>query len=175
MGAAGTDRPMLRLGRIVGAHGLKGALRIRLDNPASGALEHLARLYIEQDGTVREFRPTGASRLSPTTMRVTMEGVADATAAEALKGAIAMAAREDLPPCEPGEFFCEEAIGCKVGLADGTVVGAIEDTFSNGAHEIWVVKSNGREILIPVIDNIVKTVDLSARRMTIEAVPGLLD
>ncbi|MGH7814511.1 MAG: ribosome maturation factor RimM [Candidatus Binataceae bacterium] len=174
MAAAGSARPLLRIGRLAGAHGLKGAVRLRLDDPGSDSLASLARLFIEQDGTVREFKLAAASRLNATTMRVVLEGLADVDAADALKGAIAMAAREELPACEPGEFYCDEAIGCEVALADGTRIGAIEETFSNGAHEIWVVRSDDREILIPVIENIVKAVDLTARRVTIEPVPGLL-
>lgn len=166
---------MLRVGRITGAHGLKGALRLRPDNPDSDTLEQVARVFLESAGETREFRLTGMTRLNATTRRITLEGVADADAAESLKGAVVMLATEDVPPAKPGEFYYYQAIGCEVFLADGSRIGAIEEIFSNGAHDIWVVRDSAREVLVPVIEHIVKAMDFAARRVTIEPIPGLLD
>lgn len=167
--------PLIRVGHIAGAHGLRGAIRLRLDDPGSRALEDIRRVFVEQGGTTRELRLTSFAQLNRTTRRLTIEGVADAAAADALKGASLMIAAEDLPAAGPGEFYYYEAVGCDVTLADGTLIGTIAETFSNGAHDIWVVRSGEREILVPVIADVVKAMDFGARRVTIEAVPGLLD
>ncbi|HLX05186.1 MAG TPA: ribosome maturation factor RimM [Candidatus Binatus sp.] len=166
---------MLRVGRISGAHGLKGALRYRPDNPDSDILQQVKRIFLERSGESREFHVTGVTPLNPTTDRITLEGVADIDAAEALKGAVVMLADEDVPPAEPGEFYYYEAIGCEVFLTDGTRLGAIEEVFSNGAQDIWVVRDSEREVLVPVIEDVVKSMDLAGRRVTIEPIPGLLD
>jgi 16S rRNA processing protein RimM len=166
---------MLRIGRITGAHGLKGALRFRPDNPDSETLEQVKRVFLERDGASREFRLTAMTPLNPATRRITLEGIADVDTAESLKGAVVMLADEDVPPARPGEFYYYEAIGCEVFLTDGTRLGAIEDIFSNGAQDIWVVRDGAREVLVPVIEDVVKAMDLPARRVTIEPIPGLLD
>jgi 16S rRNA processing protein RimM len=166
---------MLRVGRITGAHALKGALRFRPDNPDSDILEQVARLFVEHSGETREFRLASIARLNPTTQRITLEGVADIDAAEALKGAVVMLAPEDVPPAKPGEFYYYEAIGCEVFLTGGSRLGAIEEIFSNGAHDVWVVRDGEREVLVPVIEDVVKAMDFAARRVTIEPIPGLLD
>ncbi len=166
---------MLRVGRITGAHGLKGALRLRPDNPDSDTLEQVARVFLESAGQAREFRLTGLTRLNATTRRITLEGVADVNAAEALKGAVVMLAAEDVPAAKPGEFYYYEAIGCEVFLTDGSRLGTIEEIFSTGAHDIWVVRDSEREVLVPVIEDVVKAMDFAARRVTIEPIPGLLD
>jgi len=166
---------MLRVGRITGAHGLKGALRLRPDDPDSDTLEQVARVFLESGGEAREFRLTGITRLNATTRRITLHGVNDITAAESLKNAVVMLAAEDLPPTKPGEFYYYQAIGCEVFLTDGSRIGAIEEVFSNGAHDIWVVRDSEREVLVPVIADVVKAMDFAARRVTIEPVPGLLD
>jgi len=139
---------MLRVGRITGAHGLKGALRFRPDNPDSDTLEQVKRVFLESAGTSREFRLTAMTPLNPTTRRITLEGVADIDAAESLSGAVVMIAAEDVPPAKPGEFYYYEAIGCEVFLTDGSRLGAIEEIFSNGAHDIWVVRDGEREVLV---------------------------
>ena len=95
----GSSQPkpaMLRVGRITGAHGLKGALRFRPDNPDSNTVEQIAHVFLENAGHSREFRITGVTRLNPTTQRITLEGVADPNVAEALKGAVVMVAAESL-------------------------------------------------------------------------------
>jgi 16S rRNA processing protein RimM len=166
---------MLRVGRITGAHGLKGAIRFRPDNPDSDTLEQVARVFLETAGQAREFRLTGITRLNATTQRITLAGVADVNTAESLKGAVVMLATEDVPAAKPGEFYYYEAIGCEVFLTDGSRLGTIEETFSNGAHDVWVVRDSEREVLVPVIEDVVKAMDFAAKRVTIEPVPGLLD
>jgi 16S rRNA processing protein RimM len=166
---------MLRVGRVTGAHGLKGALRFRPDNPDSDTLDQVARVFLERAGEAREFRLTGMTRLNATTRRITLEGVTGVDAAEALKGAVVMIATEDVPAAKPGEFYYYEAIGCEVFLTDGSRLGTIEEIFSNGAQDIWVVRDSEREVLVPVIEDVVKAMDLAARRVTIEPIPGLLD
>ena len=166
---------MLRVGRISGTHGLKGALRFRPDNPDSETLEQVKRVFLERGGEPREFQITSMTPLNAATRRITLEGVADIDAAEALKGAVVMLADEDVPAAKPGEFYYYEAIGCEVFLTDGSRLGAIEEVFSNGAQDIWVVRDGEREVLVPVIEDVVKAMDFAARRVTIEAIPGLLD
>src|SRR5271170_5552765 len=68
-GCADTVTPasMLRVGRIAGAHGLKGALRFRPDNPDSDTLEQVKRVFLERDGAAREFRISAMTPLNATT------------------------------------------------------------------------------------------------------------
>ena len=166
---------MLRVGYIAGAHGLKGALRFRPDNPDSNTVEQTARVFLESAGYSREFKVTSVAHLNPTTQRITLEGVGDPNLAESLKGAIVMVAAEDMPATKSGEFYYYEAIGCEVFLTEGNRIGTIEEIFSNGAHDVWVVRDGESEFLIPVIEDVVKAMDFAARRVTIEPIPGLLD
>ena len=93
----------------------------------------------------------------------------------ALRGAIVMVAAAALPPAAPSEFYYFQALGCEIVTTTGLPVGTIEEVFSNGANEVWVVRDRSSEHLVPVIEDIVKSIDLAARRIIIEAVPGLLD
>ena len=81
----------------------------------------------------------------------------------------------ELPAAGPKEFYYHEAIGCEVVTLAGERVGLIEEIFATGANDVWVVRDGVREVLVPVIGDVVKAMDLEHRKMTIEAVPGLLD
>jgi 16S rRNA processing protein RimM len=166
---------LLRVGYIAGSHGLHGAMRVRTDDPGSTTLAALKRLFVETAAGRREFKVLGSSALSAGNQRIILEGIGDADAAEALRGGTVMVAAADLPPLGEGEFYYFQLVGAEVMLTDGRRLGTIEDIMSTGAHDVWVVRDGEREVLVPVITDVVKAMDLGARRVTIEAVPGLLD
>jgi 16S rRNA processing protein RimM len=178
---AGTPRPdaearagLIGVGRVTGTHGLKGALRVRCD-PDSTVLQSVARVYVEASSGVREYALAGVARLNRNHLKIALEGVNDVNAAEALRGGSVMVAVADLPQLRPGEFYYFQAIGCEVMLTDGRRLGVIEEVFATGANEVWVVRGDKTEVLVPVIENVVKAMDFERRRVTIEPIPGLLD
>lgn len=167
---------LLKIGRIAGIHGLAGALRLKLDNPASSTLETADELFLARDGAapsayrVREVRPLnhGAAKL-------TLDGVCDPDSASSLKGASVLISAALLPAKQPDEFYYYEAVGCAVRTTSGLDLGIIEEVFATGANDVWVVRDGNAEVLVPVIADVVKSMDFAARRVVIEAVPGLLD
>jgi 16S rRNA processing protein RimM len=166
---------MIRVGRIAGAHGLSGALRMRPDNPDSEAFADTARLTLELGSERREYDLLGVSRAGGGMIRLILDGLSNADQADALKGAIVMIAASELPAPAPGEFYYYQAVGCEVVLTDGRRIGLVEEVLSTGANDVLVVRDGGKEILIPVIADVVKAMDLDARRIVVEPVPGLLD
>lgn len=174
--AGPTADGLLRVGYVAGSHGLHGALRVRTDDPGSTTLGTIGRMFVETAaGGRREFKVLAASALSAGNQRVILEGIGDSGAAEALRGGAVMVAAADLPPLKDGEFYYFQLAGAEVMLTDGRRLGTIEDIVSTGAHDVWVVRDGAREVLVPVISDVVKAMDLGARRVTIEAVPGLLE
>lgn len=175
-GGAAPAVQLLKLGRITGVHGLKGAVKLKLDNPESSALATIDRLYLAADEDaprvyqIRETRP-----LNHGAVKLALEGISDPSAAEALKGATVLIDATSLPPAEPDEFYYYEAIGCMVHTTDGRALGRIEEIFATGANDVWVVRDGATEVLVPVIADVVKSMDFAARNIVIEAVPGLLD
>jgi 16S rRNA processing protein RimM len=149
---------------------------MRPDNPDSDTLEHVSRVFVEQPGgEAREYRVVLAERINRATIRVILEGLDDPATAESLRGSSIAVALNDLPAKAPGQFYHYEAIGCEVVTADGLRIGVIEEVIATGANDVWVVRDGKTEVLVPVIENVVKSIDLHARRMVVEAVPGLLD
>jgi 16S rRNA processing protein RimM len=166
---------LVRIGVLTGAHGLKGALRLRPDNADVTALRSLARIHIQAAGSTREYRVRCVSSLGRDHLRVVLEGIDGIEAAQALKGAVLLAAASDLPALKPGEFYYFQVIGMEVRLGDGKLIGRIEEVFFTGSNDVWVVRGEDGEALIPVIEDVVKRIDFDARCATIEAIPGLLD
>ena len=73
------------------------------------------------------------------------------------------------------EFYYRDVIGCEVFLTDGVRIGVIEEIIATGANDVFVVRGDGKEVLVPVIEDVVKEIDIEGKRVVIEAIPGLLD
>lgn len=77
---------------------------------------------------------------------------------------------------DEGEFYFHEIIGCIIFTDEGEEVGTIREILTPGANDVWVVKGpKGKDILIPYIEQIVKDVDITAKKIIITPIEGLLD
>ncbi len=168
------SRGLIAFGRIVGAHGLRGALRVRPNNSEAdpGAI---GRLFIDREGTAVEHRVRSSARAGRGALKLELEGIDTIEQAQALRGADLYVAMSDLPPAEDSEFYYFQVIGLRVETTDGRLLGTIDEVFFNGAHDVWVVKDGSREILIPVIEDIVRRIDLEGGRVVVDPIPGLLE
>ena len=174
-------RPAERVsvGRIAGAHGLKGEVRVRVEGGDPEALATANRLWLAADGEteagaaydvvqVREGRPGEC--------RVRLEGVADRDAAQALRGHVVWLSAQDLPPLEPDEYYAYELVGCAVADAAGDAIGEVVRILETGAQDLLVVTTpEGDEHLVPMAEPILQSVDVAARSVVIDPPPGLLD
>jgi 16S rRNA processing protein RimM len=175
MTAADVGTEVVAVGEIVGAHALRGWVRVHAYQPPAPSLVAGGRVVLEQDGVRREVRVTHAAPHGQGLVLLGLEGVADRTAAEALRGATVLVHREDLPPLEGGEYWHHEMIGFAVETVAGEPIGTIAATMYNGLHDVWEVRADGREHLIPVVAEVVRAIDREGRRVRIEPLPGLLD
>jgi 16S rRNA processing protein RimM len=166
---------LIRVGYIIGAHGVRGAVRVRLDNPDSALVGGVDRLTLACQGWTHEYHVAGVQAAGQGTFKIILCGINRAEQALALRGAVVMVQADSLPRKNPREFYYFEALGCGVVTTAGVHVGTVEDVFSNGANDVWVVRDESTEHLVPVIEDIVQEMDLAARRIVINPVPGLLD
>ncbi|GAA2651780.1 ribosome maturation factor RimM [Streptomyces lunalinharesii] len=166
----------LVVARIGRAHGIKGevTVEVRTDEPE-------LRLA---PGAVLATEPSAVGPLTIATGRVhsgrlllRFEGVADRTAAEALRNTLLIAEidPEELPE-DPEEFYDHQLIDLDVVTRDGTVVGRIAEVSHLPYQDLLVVtRPEGGEVMIPFVSEIVPEIDLEEQRAVIDPPPGLLD
>lgn len=107
---------------------------------------------------------------------VRFEGYPDATAAEVLRGTLIEIDEADLPPLTEGEYYLHDLRGLTVITTGGEQIGTLVDVLTTGANDVYVIRREGRpDALLPAIREVVISVDLAARTMTIEPMQGLLD
>jgi 16S rRNA processing protein RimM len=173
MPPAGTS-PIVVLGALVNTHGLRGELRLLPHNPDTEAVQPGVRVLLRRGSEQHAYR-VAAARRHKRFVLVTLEGVDSIAAAEALVGCELCVPRDALPSLEAGEVYHFELVGLGVVTTDGSPVGTITEVFSTPANDVCVVDAGGREILIPLIDDVLARIDVEAGVVTIVPLPGLLD
>jgi 16S rRNA processing protein RimM len=173
----GANKNQLRVGRLVKAHGLKGALKLELytDNPAGrffpGAQFSLqvpdASPWHGKTVTVREYRVMNGSSV------VFLEGIEDRTAAETIVRAILwMDERED--EVEDNAWYAHQLVGLDV-VRDGVVVGTVARVEHLPAQDLLIVTTGSGEVMVPFVEAIVPTVDVAARQVVVTPPHGLFE
>jgi 16S rRNA processing protein RimM len=150
-------------------HGLHGELWVRPFNAGGPAFEVAPSLIFERDGVRTTFIVDDARLAAADGVIVKLHGVDDRDAAAALTLSEVRAARADLPPLEPGEYYVEDLVGCAaVRDDDGAPLGVVAGTFWNGAHDVMtVVGPGGEERMIPVVPDFVLAVDGPGRKIRV--------
>jgi 16S rRNA processing protein RimM len=99
-----------------------------------------------------------------------LDGVADRTAADALKGWAVHVPRTSFPTPAPGEYYWVDLIGLLVVNREGEALGTVRELLDTGAHSVLVITAGGDapDRLVPFVDAYVDHVDLPQRRITVD-------
>ena len=85
-----------------------------------------------------------------------------------------MVTEDEQQPLEEGQYYYHQIIGLTVKTLEGRELGVIKEILSPGANDVWVVKRAGQsDLLLPVIDDVVKNVDLYKGEVDVELMEGL--
>jgi 16S rRNA processing protein RimM len=166
------------LGRVVGVHGLRGELRVRLLDDNDNHLRTLPSVLLgreEGDPKAVEVRVRAVGSGRRGEARLALEGVESREAAEALRGRLVMVRAEHLDPLAPGEYYQYELVGCRVEDGAGCEVGVVRGIWETGGPALLVIARGEREILIPAVRDFLREVDVVARRIVIDAPTELLE
>jgi 16S rRNA processing protein RimM len=170
------------LGRVSGAHGLAGLLRVAVlgDGPENLLSAPWLELSFDRDDPLRDPSPrrypvTYAAVHGARFVRLGLEGVADRDGAQALRGAFVLGDSALLAPLAEGEHYWFELVGCSVEAEEGRTLGTVREIWETGAHDVLVIEdAGGREHLIPAREPFLRLVDPVARRIVVATLPGLL-
>lgn len=164
------------MGVIVGAHGVKGLVRVKSFTRNPMSLSAYGPLVDETTG--REFRLV-PKNVAGDTIVCALDGVADRDQVLALKGTRLSIDRASLPAdaLDEDEFYHADLIGLSVELFDGTVIGTVKAVDDFGAGDLLdVTLGESREsVMVPFTRTVVPVIDLALGRIVIDPPEGLLD
>lgn len=167
----------LTVGRIVNTHGIRGEVRVlsRTDFPEIRFRPGNV-LYVDMpDQGIRGTLEIETSRVHKNLYLLRFKGLAHINDVEKYKGAWLKVPSSDKVELEEDEYYFHEIIGCDVVTEAGEAIGTVTEILQPGANDVWVaVTPEKREILIPVIPDVVLDVDVDMKKITIRLMEGML-
>lgn len=166
---------MITLGKIVGTFGIKGELKIY---PLTNYKEMFLEFQYLLIATGKDLMKVNVvkARIQKNTIIVLLEGIDSINQAQDFIGKDILIEESLLPDLDETEEYVYKLLGMKVYLENNELLGSISDVFDNGAHGIYEIKDeNGREIMIPVLDDTIISRDFDEGKMVVKLLPGLLD
>lgn len=159
------------VGRINAAWGLQGYVKVTpyTTNPARLAVGSVVLVLGRPTEIADVITPQGYPI-------VRFRGYSDRNAIDPLLGTTIEIEETELPPLPEGEWYIDEVIGLQVLTTAGDTIGEVTEVLRTGSNDVYIVRRPGkRDALIPALNEIVLEIDVEAKRMVIDPVPGLLD
>ncbi len=158
------DEGFVAVGRVLGAFGLKGELRVQILTDNEARFKPKAKLWAGKQPV-----SIATSRFAQSFAYVTLKGFHDRTAVEKFRHALLQIPETELPPLPAGEYYRFQLLGLTVvDRADGTL-GTLEEIIETGANDVYRVHpADGADVLLPALADVIISVDLDARVMVVD-------
>lgn len=164
----------LQVGEIVNTHGLRGEVKIVPWTDYPEVFEDFSHVYLEKGNkklTIKSVKYQKANLI------VKFDEISSIEEAERYKTSVLYVEREQLGEPEEGYYICD-LLGISVIDEDGNKLGVIKDVISTGkCNDVYVIEAadGGRDILLPVIDEVILSVDIDEEICRVHIIEGLLD
>ncbi len=164
----------LEVGQIVGTHAIKGEVRINAWCDSPDFLKKFKRLYLDENGN--DFVDITSCRVHGNVAIAKIKGIDSINEAITMKNKILFIRRKDAS-IPKGSYFIAELIDCTViDAKDETkTYGIISDVSQTGANDVWHIKDNDVEYLIPAIPDVIDEVDVEKGIIRINPLKGIFD
>lgn len=164
---------MLEAGKIVNTHGLRGEVKVVPWTDYPDDFENIEYVYVKKK-TGEEKLHISSIKYQKNNLIIKFAEIKDINEAELYKNLVLYVERDMLGELPEGVYYIADLLGSKIITTDGEEIGEIADVFNTGANDIYDVKREGKKnMLIPVIDEIVKNIDIEKKIITIEMMEGL--
>ncbi|MEX2203788.1 MAG: ribosome maturation factor RimM [Actinomycetota bacterium] len=164
------DEPTVAVGRVGRPHGIRGEVGVLVLSEVPGRFDPGEAVWLE-DGrqlTVEGSKPHRSGLL------VKFREVADRTQAEALRSALLVVPESMSPELPEGSWWDHRIQGCAVETDTGRQLGAVHEVIHTAANDVWsAVDEQGTETLIPVLKDVLVSVDVDGKRIVVREIPGL--
>lgn len=161
----------LSVGRLRRPHGLRGEILMEIYTDFPQRLRAGTRLYI---GDAHIPMTIAALRGHNNGLLITFRDVKSPDEAGKYRNTLVFVRADDRPPLPDGEFYHHEVIGLKVVNESDEELGILAEILITGANEVYVVKrSDGRELLLPAIEDVILSIDPVAGVIRARLLPGL--
>jgi 16S rRNA processing protein RimM len=170
MGKGVAPPEFLIVGRILAPWGIKGEVKVEV-------ITDFPELFAPRNLVYLNARPFEIESCRPHKQFLVLKlaSVDSVEAAEKLRECDLTVPRAELPELPKGQYYTFQLIGLEVVTTESESLGRVVDIMTTASNDVYIVEGKRGEILIPAIEDVVKSIDLKKGAIVIEAIEGLLD
>lgn len=165
---------LLEVGQIVNTYGIKGFVKVvpLVDN--NNQFKSFKTLYIQDKKGITSELNIEEVKFSKNLVLLKFKGIETIEQAEELRNYYLQAKRSDIK-LEKGAYFIVDLIGLDVYTEEGTLLGKLKEVLQPGANDVYVVENEAKkQILLPVIPDVVKNIDIEGKKIIVKLMAGLI-
>ena len=164
----------LEVGQIVNTNGLKGLIKINPFTDDITRFERLKTILVEHKKELLEFEIESV-RYQKKQVLLKLKGIDTIEEAEKYREDYLKIKRNKEEKLPEDTYYIVDLIGLDIYTEGGELLGKLDDVFSTGSNDVYVVKnSEGKQILLPAISDVIKNIDLEQKKIVVNLIEGLL-
>lgn len=165
---------LMEIGQIVNTYGIKGFVKVMPFTDNINRFEDLKSIYLQTKKGLETFEIEEV-KYSKNMVLLKLKGIDDINVAENYRNCYLKIDRKDAVELPEDTYFIVDLLDMEVETEEGEILGKIIDVYPTGSNDIYVVKNEeGKQILLPAISQVVKTVDIQNKKMIVHLLNGLI-
>ena len=163
----------LELGQIVNVKGLKGEVKVNSFTDDNTKFERIPKVFLKRKESLKEYEIENVG-YSKNQVIIKFKNVNTVEEAETLRNSYIVVDREIFGELPEGVYYIADLIGLEVFTESNEYLGKVDDIFSTGSNDVYVVKDElGKQKLLPGIDEVIKQIDLESGKIIVNLIEGL--
>lgn len=163
----------LELGQIVNVKGLKGEVKVNSFTDDNTKFERIPKVFIKQKQNLTEYEIEKVG-YSKNQVILKFKNIDTVEEAEKLRNSYVVVDREIFGELPEGVYYIADLIGLDVYTENNEYLGKVDDIFNTGSNDVYVVKADdGKQKLLPGIDEVIKKIDLESSKIIVNLIKGL--
>lgn len=164
---------LMEIGQIVNTYGIKGFVKVVPFTDNINRFEDLKTVYVETKKGLENFEIEEVKYYKNTVL-LKLKGIDDINIAEKYRNCYLKISRENAVKLPEDTYFIIDLLDMKVYTEEDIYLGNIIDVYPTGSNDIYVVKNEeGKQVLLPAIGEVIKTVDIQNKKMVVHLLDGL--
>ncbi len=160
----------LAIGRVQRPHGVRGELLLETLTDFPEHLAEVETVYLGDEAVPYALEHVRFHRRQ---LLIQIADCADRDRADTYRGQLVQIRVEQAAPPPPGAYYFHQVIGLSVITETGEALGTVVEIIETGANDVYVVRGETGEILLPAIKSVILTIDLETKLMTVHLLEGL--
>ena len=163
----------LEIGQIVNTFGIKGMVKVKPFTDDIKIFDRLKNIYLKNKEMMQyEIEEI---KYHKNMVLIKLKGIDSIEQANALRETFIVIDREDEEPLEEGTYYIVDLLGLEVYTYEENFLGILDDIYNTGSNDIYVIKDEqGKEILLPGIDEVIKEINIEDKKIIVHLIPGLI-